>query len=62
MSHDARLIRTAVEDSELGELWVVGGGGVKTKLKFDERSFSVEKFAAAVKEHGAALREIDLGG
>ena len=39
-----------------------GGGGVKTKLKFDLRSYSVEKFAAAVKEHGAALREIDLGG
>ena len=37
-----------------------GGGGVKTKLKFDEKSYSVEKFAAAVKEHGAALREIDL--
>ena len=38
-----------------------GGGGVKTKLKFDKKSYSVEKFAAAVKEHGAALREIDLG-
>ena len=37
-----------------------GGGGVKTKLKFDRLSYSVEKFAAAVKEHGAALREIDL--
>ena len=39
-----------------------GGWGVKTKLKFDQKSYSVEKFAAAVKEHGAALREIDLGG
>ena len=38
-----------------------GGWGVKTKLKFDQKSYSVEKFAAAVKEHGAALREIDLG-
>ena len=38
-----------------------GGWGVKTKLKIDKKSYSVEKFAAAVKEHGAALREIDLG-
>ena len=30
VSHDARLIRTAVEESDLGELWVVGGGGVTT--------------------------------
>ena len=42
-----------------------GGGRLKTKLvksySGDEKSYSVKKFAAAVKEHGAALREIDLG-